>query len=97
MAFKECLGFDLRTIGQQRNAKEVFLASKVDGVFEQLRAVTMIAISFVNDEVLQQHDEAAFRCADGEEQIDHSDDGMLASENKHTSAVWLLENQSQAA
>ena len=27
---------------------------------------------FVNDEILQQHDEAAFRCADGKEQIDHS-------------------------
>src|SRR5437879_6553099 len=97
MAFKECLGFDLRTIGQQRNAKEVFLARKVDGVFEQLRAVTMIAIPFVNDEVLQQHDEAAFGRADGKEQVNHPDNGTIAPENKNTPAVRLLKDQSQPA
>jgi hypothetical protein len=57
----------------------------------------MVAKSFVNDEILQQHDEAAFRCADGKEQINHPDNGMIAPENENTSAVRLLENQSQAA
>ena len=57
----------------------------------------MVAKSFVNDEILQQHDEAAFRCADGEEQINHPDDGMIAPENENTPAVRLFEDQSQAA
>jgi hypothetical protein len=57
----------------------------------------MIAKRFVDDEVFQQNNEAAFRCADGEEQINHSDDGMIPPENKNAPAVRLLENQSQAA
>src|SRR5882762_9649530 len=97
MAFEECLGFDFGSIGQQRDAQEIFLACEVDGVFEQLRAVTMIAIPFVNDEILQQHDEAAFRCADSEQQINHSNDGMIPPENKNAPPIRLFENQSQAA
>src|SRR5438477_5361986 len=97
MTLEEGLGFDLRTIGQQGDAQKIFLASKVDGVFEQLRAVTMVAKSFVNDEILQQHDEAAFRCADGKEQINHPDNGMIAPEHKNTAAVRLLKNQPQPA
>src|SRR5882724_9416956 len=97
MAFEECLRFDLWTIGQQGDAKEVFLAGKVDGVFEQLRAVAVIAKRFMDDKVLQQNNEAALRCADGKEQINHPYDGVIASENKNTSAVRLLENQSQPA
>src|SRR5437868_2222711 len=97
MTFEECLGFDFRTIRSQGDAEEIFLASKVDGVFEQLRTVPMIAKRFVDDEVFQQNNAAAFRCADGEEQINHSDDGIIPSENKNAPSVRLFENQSQAA
>ena len=52
----------------------------------------MVPIRFVNDKVLQQNDKPAFRGADGEKQIDHSDNGTIASEDENTSAVRLLKN-----
>src|SRR5207237_7943800 len=91
------LRFALGSTGHKGAAKEAFLGGNVDDVFEQLRAVAVIAHRCMDDKVLQPNNEAAFRRADGKEQINHPGDGMIASENKNTSAVRLLENQSQPA
>src|SRR4051812_34180198 len=52
---------------------------------------------FVDDEILEQNDESAFRCADGEEEIDHPDDVPITPQDKNASAARLFENQAQAA
>src|SRR2546430_10743919 len=51
----------------------------------------------MNHQVFEQHDETAFRCADGEKQIDHPNDGAIATKDEDPAATRLFENQTQAA
>lgn len=86
-----------RSIRQEGDAKEVFLARKLDGVIKQHRAITVALIPFVNHEVFQQNHKSTFRRTDGEKEIDHPDDHAVTSENEHAPPARLLKNQSQTA
>ena len=97
MAPKEILGTNLRPIGEQGDAKEIFLLCKIYRVLEQLRAVAVAAIFIMDDQIFQKNNEAAFRGADREEQIDHPDDRIVAAQNKNATAIRLFEDQAQAA
>jgi hypothetical protein len=52
---------------------------------------------FVHDKVLEQNDETALRRADGEKQINHADDGVVAAQNENAAAIRLFEDQTQSA
>ena len=97
MGAEKFLGQVLRPIGQQGDAKEILLPRKFDRVIEKLRAVSMSLKLFMNDQVLEQNHESAFRGADGEEQVDHSNDRAIAPQNKHASTARLFENQTKSA
>jgi len=81
-----------RSIGQERDAKEVFLPRKLDGVIKQHRAITVALIPFLNHEVFQQNHKSAFRRTNREKEIDHPDDHAVTSENEHAPAARLLKN-----
>src|SRR2546422_11372086 len=49
----------------------------------------------MDDQVLEQHDKAAFGRADGEEQIDHAHDRAVASQHEDAPAAGLFENEPQ--
>ena len=51
----------------------------------------------MDDQVLEQHDKAAFGRADGEEQIDHAHDRAVASQHENAPAAGLFENEPQTA
>src|SRR5438552_10381782 len=97
MAPKEILGTNLRPIGEQGDAKEIFLFREIYRVLEQLRAVAVAAIFLMDDQIFQKNNEAALRRADRKEQIDHPDDRIVASQNKNATAIRLFEDQAQAA
>ena len=61
MPAEKILRTDFGTVGEQRNAKEVFLAGKVDRILQELRSVALVLVIFVDDQILQQNDEAPFR------------------------------------
>jgi hypothetical protein len=84
-------------IGQQRDSEKVFLLRKIDCVFEKPVAVAVTLILRVHHQVLQEHDEPAFRRADGEEQIDHPNDGAIAAQHKDPATAGLFENEPQPA
>ena len=91
------LGQIFGPIGQKRDAKKIFLPRELDGMTQQHRAVSVALVLFVNDQVLEQNDKAAFGGADGEKQIDHADDYAVTPEHEHPSAARLFKNQSQPA
>ena len=84
-------------IGQQRDSEKVFLLREIDRVFEKPVTVAVTLILRVHHQVLQEHDEPAFRRADGEEQIDHPHDGAIAAQDKDPAAAGLFENEPQSA
>src|SRR5262245_21337608 len=84
-------------MGQQRDPEKVFLLRKIDCVFEKPVAVAMSLILSVHHEVFQEHDEPAFRRADGEEQIDHPHDGSVAAQHKNPATAGLFENEPHSA
>ena len=84
-------------IGQQRDSEKIFLLGKIDRVLEKLVAVAVTLILRVHYQVLQEHDEPAFRRADGEEQIDHPHDGAIAAQHKDPATAGLFENEPQSA
>src|SRR5215204_4966887 len=86
-----------RAIRQQRDSEKVFLLREIDRVFEKLAAVALALILPVHHQVLQEHHEAAFGCADGEEQIDHPDDCAIAAQHKDPATAGLFENEPQSA
>ena len=49
----------------------------------------------MNHQVLQHHDKATFRCADGEKQIDHAHDRAVASQHENAPAAGLFKNEPQ--
>ena len=61
MPAEKILRTDFGTVGEQRDAKEVFLAGKVDRILQELRSVALVLVIFVDDQILQQNDEAPFR------------------------------------
>jgi len=52
---------------------------------------------FMNHQIFEQNHEATLGGADGKEQVDHADDGVIAAQHKDAAAVWLFENQAQPA
>ena len=64
-------------------------------MIQQHRAIAFPLESFVDHQILEQENEAAFRCADGEEQVDHPDDRPILPQHEDTAAIWLLEDQPQ--
>src|SRR2546423_13036635 len=70
VALEEVLRAQLGPVGQQGYAEEFFLFREIDGVLEQLRAVAVTAKGIVDDQVLEQDHEPAFRGADREKQVD---------------------------
>src|SRR5436190_18347608 len=97
MTPEKFLGHIFRPIGQERDPEEIFLARKFNGVIEQFGTVTVSLKFFMHHQILQQHNEAAFRRANGEKQVDHPDDRAVASKNEDAPAAWLFENQTQPA
>ena len=51
----------------------------------------------MDDQVLQQHHEAAFGCADGKKQIDHAHNRAVVSQHENAPAAGLFENEPQTA
>src|ERR1041385_8955514 len=86
----------LGSIGEQRNPAKVLLLGEADRVVEQHRTVTVPAIFLMNHQVLQKNNKTTFRRADGKQQVDHPDDRLVSTQNKHPSAIRLLEDQTQA-
>jgi hypothetical protein len=82
-------------IRQQRDAEKFFLPGEVDRILEELRPVAVPAKGIVHDQIFQKEDEAAFRGADGEEKIDHTDDRAVAAQHENAPAIRLFEDQAQ--
>jgi hypothetical protein len=97
VAPEKFLSLVLGPIGQERNAKKIFLAGELDRVLEQHRPVTVALELFIYYQVLEQNHETALRRADGEKQIDHADDDAIPPQDEHAPAARLFENQSQTA
>ena len=68
---------------------------EIDGVLEQLRAVTVAAEGVVHHEVFQEDDEAALGGADREEKVDHRDDRPVAPQDENPAAIGLLEDEAK--
>src|SRR5947207_2506641 len=83
----------LRPVGQQRDPEEILLPGEVDRVLEEFCAVSVSLVLFMDHQVLQENDKAAFRRADGEEQIDHANDRALPPQDENTATARLFENQ----
>ncbi len=81
-----------RTIGQQSDAEKIFLFGKINGVLQQFRAVAVALELFVNHQILKEDNEPALGRADGEKQVDHADDGAVASKHKNAATARLFEN-----
>jgi len=91
------LGHILWPISQERDAEEIFLTRELDCVLKQHRAVAVALKLFMYHKVFEQNHESALGRADGEEQIDHSDDHAITSEHEHATPARLFENQTQSA
>src|SRR5712692_4437361 len=91
------LGLILRTVGQQRDPKKIFLTRELDRVVEQFGTITVSLKLFMNYQVFQQDHKTAFRGADREKQIDHADDRAITAKHEHAPAARLFENQAQTA
>ena len=59
------LRYVLRPVGQQRNAKEIFLFGKIDRMLEKPGTVTLALVLLVDHEIFQQDNKAALSGADG--------------------------------
>ena len=92
VAPEKFLGLVFGAIGKQRDPEKIFLTRELDRVIEQLRAVTVSLKLFMNHQVFEQHDETAFRGADGEKQIDHPNDRAIATKDEDPPAARLFEN-----
>lgn len=97
MTFEEVHGIRINPIRQQGDSEEIFLPGELDGVFEQLRAVTLATMEVMDDDVLKENDKPALSGADCKEQIDHPDDGVVRAQNEDPPAIRLLHNQAQTA
>ena len=73
------LGQIFRPVGQQRDPEKIFLAGKLNCMVEQFRTITVSLELLMDDKILQQNNETALRRADGEKQINHADNGAVAS------------------
>jgi hypothetical protein len=94
---EEFLRLVFRSVGEQRDPQEIFLARKLDCMVEQSGPVSMALKLFMNDQVFEQDHESAFRRADGKEQVDHSNDRAIAPQNEDPSTAGLFENQTKSA
>ena len=97
MSAEKFLGQVLRPVGQQCDAEEIFLTGEVDRMLEEFRTVSVSLVLFMDDQILEQNDEAAFSRADGKEQIDHADNRSIAPQDKNAATTRLFEDQAQAA
>ena len=50
----------------------------------------------MNDQVFHQNGDTAFSSTDREQQVHHSNDHVVRSEDKDSTFVWLLQNHPQA-
>ena len=75
----------------------MLLFRELDSVLQQFRSVTVVPVFIVHHQIFQQHDEAAFRRANSEQQVNHAHDRVVTPQNKNATAIRLLENQSQTA
>ena len=87
----------IQAIGKQGDPEEILLLRVIDRVVKQFFAKAHPAKIAMDDDVLEQDDEAAFRGADREEQIDHPEDRAVLPEDKNPAPVWLLKDQPQPA
>src|SRR4051812_45052470 len=97
MAPKKALRSNLWPVGQKRDAQEVLLLGEINRVTEQVRSISVIAICFVHDQVLQQNNEPPFRRANGKEQVNHPDDHVVPAQDKDAAPVRLLKDEPQSA
>src|SRR5438874_6966012 len=97
MSAENFLGQVRRPVGQQCDAAETFLRSEVDRMSEEFRTVSVSLVLFMDDQILEQNDEAAFGRANGKEQIDHADNRSVAPQDKNAAAARLFKDQAQAA
>src|SRR4029077_11105244 len=81
-----------RAIGQQSDAEKIFLSGEINGVLQQFCAVAVALEFFVNHQIFEEDNEPALGGADGEKQVDHANDGAVASKHKNAAAARLLEN-----
>src|SRR5204862_4350368 len=85
----------LRPVGQQRNAKEIFLFGKIDRMLEKLGTVTLALVLLVDHQIFQQNNKAALSGADSKQQIDHPHDRPVSPQDKDAAPAGLFENQTQ--
>jgi hypothetical protein len=96
VALEEVLRTQLGAIGQERDPEKFLLFREIDRVLEQLRTVAVTAKGVVHDQVFEQQNEAAFRRADGEQQIDHPYDRPVPSQNENAAAIRFFKDQAKA-
>ena len=97
MPAEKFLGHVLWPVGQQSDAEEIFLTGEVDRMLEEFRAVSVPLVLFMDHQILEENDEAAFSRADGKEQIDHADNRSVAPQDKNAATARLFEDQTQSA
>ena len=97
MALEEFLGFLVAAVGEEGDAEEVLLAGEVDGILEKLVAEAAMAVVAMDDEVLEEKDEAALCGGDGEEEVDHGEDASILPYYEDAAPAGLLEDEAEAA
>lgn len=92
---KESLRLRAEFIREQGDAAEVFFAGELDGMCQQPTAVTHATMLRMDDDILHQNDQPAFRGADGEEQIHHADHHVVCAQDENAASVRLFQDQPQ--
>ena len=92
MATEKFLRHIFWPVRQQSDTQEIFLFREVNRMLEKSRTVTLALELFVDHQVFEQDNETAFSRADGEEQIDHANNGPVPPQHEHASSAGLLED-----
>ena len=87
----------LEFVGEQRDTKKILSPRVTERMLEKSASVPLTAMIPMDDEILQQEDEATLRRADGDQEVDHSDDSRTTAQDKDPSTTGLFENETQAS
>lgn len=96
MLLEEALTLGADLVREKSDAEEFLLFGVSDGVFQEAAAEALAAMVWVHDDVFHEDDEAALGRADGEKQVDHSNDEVVGAHDENATAVGLLEDEADA-
>ena len=77
--------------------RKFFSRAKLMEYSRSLLAEAVMAVILMDDEILEEEDEAPLGGRDGEEEIDHRQDAAILAQDEDAPAAGLLEDQAQAA